>query len=330
MEWTFEEGQRLTLTKASDKSSSMKTTSQLHRFAQFLLVYTLLVILWGAWVRISHSGDGCGASWPLCNGQLIPAAEQKKTWVEYSHRLTSGLFGLLVIYLFFQGRKLAEPGTALRKSLVAVLVFMITEALLGAKLVLFGLVGANDSVLRLFVMGLHQVNSLLLSGSVALVVLYSSDLPERARAALSPPVTTAKSLPKWTVGLLVLFVSVAITGAFASLSATLFPSASVMEGIAKDFAPDAHYLLRLRISHPILATLIGGGLALFFWMKSQDENNAALRKTTLQVCAVLIVAVVFGYLTLFSLAPIWMKVTHLLIAHVVWITLLRWYALRRT
>jgi cytochrome c oxidase assembly protein subunit 15 len=41
------------------------------------------------------------------------------------------------------------------------------------------------------------------------------------------------------------------------------------------------------------------------------------------------VAVVFGYITLFSLAPIWMKVLHLLIAHLVWIVLLRWYVLKK-
>lgn len=306
----------------------MKTHAQLHRFAQFLLLYTLLVILWGAWVRISHSGDGCGASWPLCNGQIIPAAEHKKTWVEFSHRITSGIFGLLVIYLYAAGRKLAPKGTTLRKALFAVLVFMITEALLGAKLVLFGLVGNNDSFFRLFAMGLHQVNSLFLSGSVALVALFSSDLPAKAMQAIKAA-GQQRALPKWTVGFLVLFTLVAITGAFASLSSTLFPSSSVLEGIAKDFAPDAHYLLRLRISHPILATLIGGGLALFFWFKSQDEGNDVLRKSTLQASLIFVFAVVFGYLTLFSLAPIWMKVSHLLIAHLVWIALLRWYVLKR-
>lgn len=305
----------------------MKTQSQLARFAQVLLIYTLLVILWGAWVRISHSGDGCGESWPLCNGKLIPTADQKKTWVEFSHRLTSGLFGLLVIYLFWAGRKMAPTGTALRKALLAVLIFMITEALLGAKLVLFGLVGANDSFFRLFAMGLHQVNSLLLSGSVALVALFASDLPEKAKQAAL--LTTKTPLPKLARMFLVFFVLVSITGAFASLAATLFPSTSVMEGIAKDFAPDAHYLLRIRISHPILATLIGSGLALFFWLRTHEEKNPIVRTATLQVGLMLVTAVVFGYLTLFSLAPIWMKVTHLLIAHLVWIALLRWYALKK-
>ncbi|WP_413291304.1 COX15/CtaA family protein [Bdellovibrio sp. HCB337] len=305
----------------------MKTKSALHRFAQFLLIYTLLVILWGAWVRISHSGDGCGDTWPLCNGKIIPEAEHKKTWVEFSHRLTSGLFGLLVIYLFWIGRKLYEKQEPVRKAILATLIFTITEALLGAKLVLFGLVGSNDSPFRLFVMGLHQVNSLLLSGSVALVVLYSSDLPNLLKNAANSKEKVP--MPKWAVSFLILFVVIAVTGAFASLSTTLFPSTSLFEGITQDFAPDAHYLLRLRISHPILATLIGGSLALYFWLRSQVEQNEIVKKATLQVTMIFVIGVVFGYITLFSLAPIWMKVAHLLIAHVIWITLLRWYSLKK-
>lgn len=305
----------------------MKTKTQFHRFAQFLLFYTLLVILWGAWVRISHSGDGCGASWPLCNGQIIPEAEHQKTWVEFSHRLTSGLFGILVMYLFWQGRKFFDRQEAIRKAILATLIFTITEALLGAKLVLFGLVGGNDSPFRLLIMGLHQVNSLLLSGSVALVALYASDLPHKIKNSFV--LTSRKPLPKWTSSFLVLFIVIAVTGAFAALSTTLFPATSLFEGITKDFTPDAHYLLRLRISHPILATLMGGGLAIYFWLKSQEEKSEVLRKAGLQVSLIFVGGVVFGYATLFSLAPLWMKIVHLLIAHLIWIILLRWYMIKR-
>jgi len=83
----------------------MKKNQKYSQILLGLLFYTLLVILWGAWVRISHSGDGCGDTWPLCHGQMIPEAQQGKTWVEYSHRMMSGLFGLLILALFFNVRK---------------------------------------------------------------------------------------------------------------------------------------------------------------------------------------------------------------------------------
>ncbi|MBC7370781.1 MAG: COX15/CtaA family protein [Bdellovibrionaceae bacterium] len=303
----------------------MKTRQSFFRFAQFLLIYTLLVILWGAWVRISHSGDGCGDTWPLCHGQIIPDAQQKKTWVEFSHRITSGLFGLIVLYVYWQARKLYPKGSAVRKAALACLIFMITEALLGAKLVLFGLVGSNDSAFRLFAMSLHQINSMLLSGSVAMLLLYASGLPDRLAAS---PSTEVSAKFKWGGIFLLGILAVAVTGGFAALSTTLFPATSLLTGWTEDFAPDAHYLIRLRISHPVLATLIGGGLSLYFWLRAQVETRPILRQSTLHIAGMLAVAVVFGYLTLFSLAPIWMKVVHLLIAHLVWISLLKWVALK--
>ncbi|MBK9322285.1 MAG: COX15/CtaA family protein [Bdellovibrionaceae bacterium] len=305
----------------------MNNKALFHRFAQFLLFYTLLVILWGAWVRISHSGDGCGDTWPLCKGQLIPDAQQKKTWIEFSHRITSGLFGILVIFLTWKGRLLYNKAERIRTALTSTLVFTITEALLGAKLVLFGLVGNNDSGFRLLAMSLHQINSMLLSGSVALVVIYSGPLLEKINAGKE---TARRSSPlNWQLSWPILMLVVAVTGGLAALSTTLFPSVSLVDGFMQDLASDSHYLLRLRISHPFLASLVGGGAALFFWLESQRDYNEILRKTCFQLSLIYLAAVIFGYLTLLSLTPAWMKIVHLLIAHIVWISLVRWYVVRR-
>ena len=42
------------------------------RLAWSFWAYLVFVILFGAWVRITHSGAGCGAHWPTCNGDIIP------------------------------------------------------------------------------------------------------------------------------------------------------------------------------------------------------------------------------------------------------------------
>ena len=65
---------------------------QLNRFAKYawgVLGYNILVILWGAYVRASGSGAGCGSHWPLCNGQVVPRAEQVGTLIEFAHRVSS-------------------------------------------------------------------------------------------------------------------------------------------------------------------------------------------------------------------------------------------------
>ena len=143
------------------------------------VAYTILVILWGAWVRISHSGDGCGDTWPLCHGQLIPDAERGKTWVEYAHRLMSGLYGILIFLIFLWCRKLFPDDHRSRKYAGWLLFFCIFEALLGANIVIFKLVGSNDTFFRALVMGIHQVNSLLLTGVAALLFLTSSESTSR-------------------------------------------------------------------------------------------------------------------------------------------------------
>ncbi|ASD63537.1 COX15/CtaA family protein [Bdellovibrio bacteriovorus] len=289
--------------------------SQYKQFAFGLLVYTLLVILWGAWVRISHSGDGCGDTWPLCHGQLIPEAERGKTWVEYGHRLMSGIYGLVVIYFWWVSRKLYPKGHYARKAALATLIFTISEALLGAKLVLFGLVTTNDTPYRAFIMALHQINSFLLTGSVALT--YAAALLTEDLRVPTTQDRRYRLLP-WVI------VVIGITGAWASLSNSLFPTDNLLQGLLDDFSSESHFLVRIRGFHPVLALLGGGSLALFFWLKAQTTESQLVQKRSVQMTGLLIAGILFGIATLLLHAPVWMKIVHLALAHCIWVVLLQW------
>jgi len=48
----------------------------LKSFAWFTLAYNIAFVLWGAYVRATGSGAGCGSHWPLCNGEFLPATPQ--------------------------------------------------------------------------------------------------------------------------------------------------------------------------------------------------------------------------------------------------------------
>lgn len=262
--------------------------------SKWLVFYTLLVIIWGAWVRISHSGDGCGQSWPLCHGQLIPEAQQGKTWVEYLHRLTSGFFGIFVFFLFLKARKVYEKSHPVRMWARWSLIFTITEALLGAKLVLFKLVADNDSYLRTFAMALHLLNSLALTASIFLTYDLSAgenwlkwkDLNKRfltedqSLNQMSFPIaiknhfqTFFKSIwhPQKAVKFFVIiFAVLGTTGSIAALANTLFPSSSLLEGLNEDFNENSHYLIRWRLLHPLLGIMGGCSLAFLFRYLSQE------------------------------------------------------------
>ena len=263
-------------------------------------IYTLIVIAWGAWVRISHSGNGCGEHWPLCNGEVIPDFSDKKTLVEFSHRIMSGLYGLLVFGIFVVSRtKSARPQQ--RKIGAYLLVFMIIEALVGALLVKQSLVTVNDSVFRLVVMSLHQLNSFLLTGVTYLLFLSTQQV-------LNIRIT------KLNVGFLIL----AVSGAVASLAATLFPSTSLWEGILKDFSSDSHLFVRLRVLHPLLAVGLISGV--IYWLQTRAKNSVE----TSRLVVSLFVAMLVGIVTLMALSPIWLKITHLMLAHFVWAAILKY------
>tara|TARA_B110001454_G_scaffold219203_1_gene252104 strand:+ start:15098 stop:16045 length:948 start_codon:yes stop_codon:yes gene_type:complete len=298
---------------------------RLRRWAYFLLIYTILVILWGAWVRISHSGDGCGDTWPLCNGKLVPEAARGKTWVEYGHRFTSGLYGLVVIGIFLWVRKLSKRLSGLESAyrwMTWTLVFMISEAALGAKLVLFGLVNTDQSIWRLVVMSLHQVNSFMLVAFTVrfLGATYESYYKEtyRNQAPQLTPDFFSKS------SFLICFLVIAVTGAWASLSTTLFPSTSLLDGLMKDMESSSHLVLKIRGLHPLFALLIGGSLS-FGLYKMSSQLNTFLSKISMLASGLIALGIVVGLMTLFLLSPVPLKLIHLLLAHSLWSTSVFFY-----
>ncbi|MEZ0391374.1 MAG: COX15/CtaA family protein [Pseudobdellovibrionaceae bacterium] len=299
--------------------------SRFQKWTRALVIYTLLVILWGAWVRISHSGDGCGDTWPLCQGKIIPDAQQGKTWVELSHRVMSGLYGFLVLGFFFWARKLFPKGHKARFWAGLSLLFTVTEALLGAKLVLFKLVGTNDTPYRALIMGLHLVNSLLLTGSVTLTGDFAGARSWIART--SSPWTFEGLKPKRIVsGLLLSFFLIGISGAIAALASTLFPSTSLLEGFQADWNTESHYLIRWRGLHPLFGILFGGSIALTAWLsiQLQKPEELELARRGKRLALVTGLGVAFGIGTLVLLSPTWMKLSHLALAHGVWIFLVLW------
>src|SRR3954470_22558192 len=113
------------------------------RFGQFsasVLLVTLAVIVWGAYVRASQSGDGCGSHWPLCNGQVIPHTGRIQTVIEATHRFTSGLAFALVVGQLVWALRLFPRGARVRRWAATAFGFMVTEAALGGGLVLFKMV----------------------------------------------------------------------------------------------------------------------------------------------------------------------------------------------
>ena len=138
------------------------------RYAWGLLGYTVLVILWGGFVRASGSGAGCGNHWPLCNGEVIPHSPTLNTIIEFSHRLTSGLAGILAILLVVWAFLAFGRRTPVFWASLAAFVFMILEGAIGAGLVLFEYVAYNPSIARAYWMAAHLTNTFFLLAALTL------------------------------------------------------------------------------------------------------------------------------------------------------------------
>ena len=288
------------------------------KYAWFVLAYNILVIIWGVFLRASKSGDGCGQHWLTCHGEIIPSAPEMKTVIEFSHRITSGLDGIIVLalviwaFLIWRSRKLKNAKTVFKTAVVS-LIFVITEALVGAGLVLTGNTAESLTAARPFWMAGHLINTFILLAFLSLTAWFASG---------GKPFSF-KARPRTLFLLLLAIVGilfVGISGSVAALSSMIFPSESLTEGLAKDFSAASHILLRLRVSHPILSIAVGVYLiVLANWLKAKARENLSISRWANALMILVLIQFASGAVTLLTLAPIVMQIVHLALADAVWI-----------
>jgi heme A synthase len=285
---------------------------RLARFAWVVLLFNLAVIAWGAFVRATGSGAGCGAHWPLCNGEVVPRAPAIATMIEFTHRATSGIALLLVVALVLRVFRDRPEGHPARFASIGSLVFILTEAALGAGLVLFRLVAENESVARAFFMAAHLANTFGLLAFLALTAHWcGGGAPLRRERVVREG---------WPFALgAVLLVGVGKTGAVAALGDTLYPAQSVLGGLVQDLSPTAHFLVRLRVAHPIAA--IAGALVVAYLAGRvlQTAEDPRTRRAAWLVPALALAQVAAGVANVVLLAPVLMQLVHLLLADALWI-----------
>lgn len=290
-------------------NSPAVTSRALPRFAWFFVAYLLFVILFGAWVRITHSGAGCGSHWPTCDGQVLPDNPDTAMVIEFSHRLTSGLCGILGLFLVAWVWRRHRTGKELTAAL-ATLALIIVEALIGAGLVLGELVADDASAARAIVIALHLTNTLMLMSAATLTAWWTGGAPAvqlRSRLASA-----------FALGL-ALLVLTSMAGAVTALGDTLFPTGPALgpELFAKlsaDASPANHFLVRLRAVHPLIA--VASALYLFWLFTRRPSTWATVGLLTLTA------ELVIGVMNIALGAPGWIQLVHLALANVLWISTL--------
>jgi heme A synthase len=237
------------------------------------------------------------------------------TLVEFGHRATSGVMMVLVAVQLVWAFRTFGRGHLVRRAAIASAVFLVAEALIGAGIVLLELVAGDASLTRAISTSAHLVNTFLLLGSLTLTACWADERAPRSLRAL-PGVTSSIG-----VGLLGVIL-VGMTGAVAALGDTLFPARSLAEGLASDLSASAHLFLRIRTWHPVAAVVVAGYLLVMSSL-AVSRGGQRLRRFGNAVSAIVVIQIAAGLLNLWLLAPTLMQLVHLLIADVLFISLVR-------
>lgn len=287
----------------------------LRRFAWAVLVYFIGVILWGAVVRATGAGAGCGNHWPLCNGTVLQHSASLNTMIEFTHRITSGISFFSAVGLLIWTFAATVRGHLARYAAGAAVFFTLVEAILGALLVKLGLTAQSQSPLRPWYLALHLANTLLLLAALTLTahMLSRKEGYLRDRIRLVAPVGAA-------AGILVVLL-VGVTGSLAALGDTLFPASSLGAALAQDFSSTSGWLVRWRWTHPTIALLASVFLIWILVRAARRSTHWDNRGLSALVLILLAAQYVLGVFDVVMLAPVWLQIAHLLGADILWAAL---------
>jgi cytochrome c oxidase assembly protein subunit 15 len=276
-------------------------------FAWLTLAFMVLVVLWGAVVRATSSGAGCGANWPLCNGDFFPQHPRLATVIEFTHRSMSGICTFLVLVLLAWTFFATERSHRARRAILWSTALLVSEAFFGAVLVLRHYVEKNISLGRVVMQSIHFTNTMLLLAALALTAWFLGQDRTSSSIHLAP-----ESKPTAILAIITTII-VGATGSLAALADTLFPTTSLRAAIGQDFAASSPLLVRMRWVHPA-ATAIS---LLCIILLTRGFKTWLCRLIT----GLLMMQVVLGMADVLLLAPVWMQVVHLLGADLYWIAL---------
>jgi heme A synthase len=288
--------------------------NRIAKLAWATLFFNMGVILWGAYVRATGSGAGCGAHWPLCNGQVLLREPALETIIEFTHRLTSGIALVMVALLVVRAYQLRPAAPALRRAAAASMIIILVEAALGAGLVLFQLVADNESMARALFRAVHLVNTFLLLGALTLTAHIAGGGAEVE--------WRGQGRTAWAIGIALAGVALSgASGAVAALGDTLYPARTLSEALTQDLSLTSELLIRLRVLHPALA--IGTGLIVIAAARhaAAVRPGARSRQLATWLTAVVVFQLVLGFVNVLLLAPVWLQLVHLLVADTIWILL---------
>lgn len=263
---------------------------------------TLGLIVFGAVVRVTDSGLGCGNSWPLCNGSVFPPLDNLTAWIEWLHRLFAAAIGILgLATLAFGWREWRTNRLSYIAIVVAAILFTI-QSLLGALVVIFELPPT--------MVALHLGTAMLLFG--ALLVGYVAGHYQPSRFYRPDNVTSVVYITA-ALSLIIVLTGALVRGSGATL---VCPDWPLCHG---EILPTNHGQLALiHMFHRFSVLALGVALLLLVWQVMQNRESAAMRWLAILVLVVYLVQAGVGALFVLTSADSVWGAVHVGLAAVTW------------
>lgn len=268
------------------------------------VLLTLGLIVFGAIVRVTDSGLGCGADWPLCDGAIFPPLDNIKAWIEWLHRLFAlliGLFGLATLLVAWRRfRRSHKP--ILNMTFTAALFFALQSGLRAVVVVL--------ELPPTFVTLHLGVAMLLLGALIAAAVMAWYQAPR----AHSADAVTCLTYINAAFALLVILTGALVRGSGASFACTAWPLCDNGALLPMGLGPMAH----INMTHR-LAVLAMGLTLLFMWRQTRKKRQERLvKQIALAIVLVYLLQVGAGAAYVFSIAAAEWGAIHVGLSAIVW------------
>ena len=278
----------------------MKKILQPKPIAIITSIVMFLVLIGGALVTKTESGLGCGRSWPLCDGQLIPTDITFELVIEFGHRIMSGLGIILVLLLSYIAWKDYRDIKETKFLVFLSILFLVIQSLLGAAAVLF----EQSSIIK----AMHFGISLVAFAASVLLALIIFDVDRKLH-------TERIHIPKW--------VRVNLGGLFIYTLIVVYSGALVRHKYSSLVCPDWPFCYNdspsvaglnldqwIQMGHRLMAGLLFLWVVVLFIQVLRKIDQPFIRKVWLIATIFILLQVILGAFIIFTTGNIFVGLLH--------------------
>lgn len=270
------------------------------------VLFTIGLIVFGAVVRVTDSGLGCGNQWPLCDGTIIPPLDNITAWIEWLHRLFAaliGVFGLAMLTVAIRAYRKNNRRVLMVTAIAAIL--FVVQSGLGALVVIYDLPPTSVT--------LHLGTAMLLLGALLAAGIEAIYIPKQVYNRDS---FTGLAYITTALALVIILTGALVRGSGATLACVDWPLCN------GDIVPVGQgQLANIHMLHRFAVLGLGVALVMLVW--SAWSNRRARTIRLLSVLGLSLYGMQAGVGALFVLTraePIW-GASHVGLAAATWAAL---------